>query len=209
VAYIRLASYTFGLFLPFLHTYIAAFQNEANFALANQMTPQTFLAYQDHPLDFSRRDIRLLHLHPRTTEHVSAELRVVNLADAIGTYACVSYVWGDAKKTVQIQVDGQELQVTTNLFDFLYHIRDLHNTVILWVDAICMNQNDLSEKSHQVGMMGEIYSGCSNVHVWLGMSTDPLVPKTSPFAMIEHFADKKHYHDLPGHSRDEDGKWCF
>lgn len=154
--------------------------------------------YQTQPLDRSRREIRLLHLHPRTTDHITATLSVADLESAAETYSCVSYVWGNPNETVPIEVDGHEMQITLNLFDFLHHIRDPDDTLILWVDAICINQNDLEEKSHQVAMMGDIYSGCSVVHAWLGTPSLEMVLEVNPFAMLEHIADGKHWHDLPG-----------
>ena len=38
----------------------------------------------------------------------------------------------------------------------------------IWIDAICINQSNNEEKSQQVAMMGEIYSGAAEVLVWLG-----------------------------------------
>lgn len=162
--------------------------------------------YQEKPLDASRREIRLLHLHPFCTDRITATLSVKDLASATGTYACVSYVWGDPNKTVPIEVDGQEVQITTNLFDFLYHIRDPNETLTLWADAICIDQADLNEKSQQVAMMGDIYSGCSVVHIWLGATSNALPPGTAPFAWIEHMAEGKHWHTLPSILDEQDGK---
>ncbi|KAI4949550.1 hypothetical protein J4E91_005289 [Alternaria rosae] len=170
------------------------------------MDTHNLFKYQGKPLDASRREIRLLHLYPSSTDRITATLSVKDLASATGTYACVSYVWGDPNKTVPIEVDGQEVQITTNLFDFLYHIRDPNETLTLWADAICINQADLSEKSHQVAMMGDIYSGCSVVHIWLGAISDALPLGTAPFAWIEHMAEGKHWHTLPAILDEHDGK---
>ncbi|KAI4916359.1 uncharacterized protein J4E92_009276 [Alternaria infectoria] len=137
---------------------------------------------------------------------MSPTLSVKDLASAAGTFACVSYVWGDPNKTVSIEVDNQEVQITKNLFDFLCHIRDPNETLTLWADAICINQADLNEKSQQVAMMGDIYSRCSVVHIWLGTISDSLPPGTAPFAWIEHMAEGKHWHTLPGILDEQDGK---
>jgi len=40
--------------------------------------------------------------------------------------------------------------------------------VYLWVDAVCINQSDLEERSHQVALMAEIYTRAQSVLVWLG-----------------------------------------
>lgn len=38
----------------------------------------------------------------------------------------------------------------------------------LWIDAICINQKDLEEKSSQISMMADIYRSAQEVHTWLG-----------------------------------------
>ncbi|KAF2464454.1 uncharacterized protein BDR25DRAFT_155150, partial [Lindgomyces ingoldianus] len=68
------------------------------------------------------------------------------------SYTALSYVWGKetgAKRA--IVVNGAEFQVGVNLDN-----------------AICINQKDVEEKSDQVPRMRSIYSGASNVMIWLG-----------------------------------------
>jgi hypothetical protein len=38
----------------------------------------------------------------------------------------------------------------------------------LWIDAICINQTDIAERSHQVQMMMDIYRQCECCLIWLG-----------------------------------------
>lgn len=40
----------------------------------------------------------------------------------------------------------------------------------MWADAVCINQKDLEERSHQVALMGDIYSGAGEIFIWLGNS---------------------------------------
>ena len=40
----------------------------------------------------------------------------------------------------------------------------------MWIDAICINQDDLAERSEQVSKMRTIYEGPEEVLVWLGSS---------------------------------------
>jgi len=42
---------------------------------------------------------------------------------------------------------------------------------MLWVDAVCIDQSDVEEKSHQVALMPEIYFTATKVLCWLGTST--------------------------------------
>ncbi len=55
------------------------------------------------------------------------------------------------------------------------HRADSHLPV--WIDAICINQNDVLEKNHQVAMMGEVYSGAAEVLVWLGEDDKQTMPE--------------------------------
>jgi hypothetical protein len=50
----------------------------------------------------------------------------------------------------------------------LRHLRYTEDLRILWVDAICINQQDDDEKSKQVAMMGRIYNEAQKVYAWLG-----------------------------------------
>ena len=45
---------------------------------------------------------------------------------------------------------------------------------MLWVDAICINQEDQTEKGHQVSQMRDIYKGADEVLIWLGPSNDDI-----------------------------------
>lgn len=90
-------------------------------------------------------------------------------------FEALSYEWGDPDKPRhEIIVNGQPFKVWENLFYALKYIRpvplrDNHvNSRILWIDAICINQDDIDERNHQVGMMGDIYRKADKVPVWLG-----------------------------------------
>lgn len=64
-------------------------------------------------------------------------------------------------------VDGLEFDVTSNLEAALRALRSRGHKKV-WVDALCINQKDLTERSLQVLRMGIIYSKAKNVLVWLG-----------------------------------------
>jgi Heterokaryon incompatibility protein (HET) len=71
-----------------------------------------------------------------------------------------------------VQVSGQEMLVTQNLKDALRNIRKPKDLVILWADAICINQQDEKEKEVQVQMMRDIYGTARLVTAFLGRGTD-------------------------------------
>ncbi|KAF2626661.1 HET-domain-containing protein, partial [Macroventuria anomochaeta] len=81
-------------------------------------------------------------------------------------YIALAYVWGDATDRDSILVDGQVIRVTRNLRDALEKFR--RTPAWLWVDALCINQQIVSEKSVKVSMMSKVYLKASCVAVWLG-----------------------------------------
>jgi hypothetical protein len=86
-------------------------------------------------------------------------------------YEALSYVWGDPTVTELILVDGQEVQVTTNL-KALRRLRWVTRARPLWIDALSINQSDLIEKGYQIGLMTDIYFHASAVICWLGEEAD-------------------------------------
>lgn len=122
--------------------------------------------------------IRLLHLLPlRTKDHQSSApwydcvslectFETVHLASA-PPYEALSYTWGEEAASVRILLNGKEFLVRRNLADALAALR-ISEPRVLWVDALCINQQDTAERNHQVGMMAGIFRRAERVLVWLG-----------------------------------------
>ncbi|KAK0762947.1 LOW QUALITY PROTEIN: hypothetical protein N5P37_004473, partial [Trichoderma harzianum] len=111
------------------------------------------------------------------SEGLSFHLTTVALADCSGLYDALSYVWGDPLEKINITIDGKILPVTVNLFQALNGLLSKGGPRRLWIDAICVNQEDLNERSRQVRLMGKIYKQSGNVPIWLGQSkTDISLP---------------------------------
>lgn len=86
-------------------------------------------------------------------------------------FDALSYAWGAPKDTVPISINDKQVQVTKNLHAALSAFRRNGKmcTRLLWVDAVCINQKDVAERSHQVQLMKEIYSRAGIVHIWMGL----------------------------------------
>jgi hypothetical protein len=89
-------------------------------------------------------------------------------SDISRDYSALSYVWGHASGQRHIFLNGRVFPVRKNLWDFLDVARRRLTDTAIWIDAICIAQDDLDEKNHQVQMMSTIYSQAKKVHVWLG-----------------------------------------
>lgn len=161
-------------------------------------------AYRNLRLDPSQKDIRVLRILPgRQDEPLFTVLQVNSLNNTTQRpYDCLSYVWGNVKDTEPITVNNEVLHVTKNLVRCLRHLRHQKQELVLWVDAVCINQGDLVEKSTQVAMMGEIYSRCSTVYLWLGAPESPddfhAESRPDPFAVLRKLASNCHLSELPG-----------
>jgi hypothetical protein len=111
---------------------------------------------------------RLLRILPSpTSEPIKCELDVVELQNA-PPFEALSYVWGNPDPPVQVECNGQPKSVTPNLGAALRRLRLEDKERIMWIDAICINQDDLEERSEQVKLMKRIYSQALRVIVWLG-----------------------------------------
>jgi hypothetical protein len=84
-------------------------------------------------------------------------------------FEALSYVWGDRTQTSEIIIDTYTKLVSTNLEKALRSLRR-NAKRRLWVDALCINQNDDDERSSQVRIMADIYRDAKRVLVWLGES---------------------------------------
>ncbi|KAL7620927.1 hypothetical protein AAE478_008238 [Parahypoxylon ruwenzoriense] len=81
-------------------------------------------------------------------------------------YEALSYTWGAPIFSHPIRINGIEFFVTENLDSALRHLRLASIKRYLWVDALCINQFDVKEKSIQVGRMFSIYKKARRVVAW-------------------------------------------
>ncbi|KAI4599442.1 hypothetical protein KJ359_001884 [Pestalotiopsis sp. 9143b] len=134
--------------------------------------------YRYRPLEASSDSIRLLLLDPATIEDetLCGSLVIRSLSsfeDDLNThYAALSYVWGDPSRTKSIElVDGGKRfrhGLAANLHEALRNIREENRAIWIWADAICIDQNNISERGQQVKLMGDIYRGAGCTVIYLG-----------------------------------------
>ncbi|KAF2141167.1 uncharacterized protein K452DRAFT_271807 [Aplosporella prunicola CBS 121167] len=118
-----------------------------------------------------RNEIRLLTLKGGSLdEDISCNLRRHHFSHEnlrATKFMALSYCWGDQDDKVAIHVEDKVFKVTRNLRMALQHLRGT-NSVVLWVDAICINQADRVEKNHQLEKLRSIYEWAEDVIAWLG-----------------------------------------
>ncbi|TGO55650.1 hypothetical protein BOTNAR_0240g00070 [Botryotinia narcissicola] len=121
-----------------------------------------------YTLEVSKKEVRLVTLLPGDLpDDIHCTLTTVSLIDE-PFYEALPYVWGNPTNKCDINLQGNSFPVTTNLESALRHLRYREQPRVLWIDAICINQDDIAERNSQVKYMGTIYSKSSIVHAWLG-----------------------------------------
>lgn len=79
-----------------------------------------------------------------------------DLNDEDCKYDALSYEWGDSTSTTfSIVVDGVEVSVRENLWWALWYLRQADKVRVMWIDALCIDQNNLKERNHQVCLNAE------------------------------------------------------
>lgn len=131
--------------------------------------PKTICDLIYSPLDKSRREIRLANIlpNPEPESDIHCELFTVSL-DSGPYYNALSYVWGYAGDTSTIILNEHPFTITKNLKAALRSLRSPYHEVRIWVDAVCINQGDDMERTHQVELMCDIYRSTKRTFVWLG-----------------------------------------
>ncbi|KAL1602456.1 hypothetical protein SLS60_005872 [Paraconiothyrium brasiliense] len=117
--------------------------------------------------------IRLLKLLPADSEADPVRCSVFSIELATAPpFEGLSYCWGDRTNQHFIECNERPFPVTNNLESALRRLRYPDRVRVLWIDAICINQDDPGERSVQVVFMRDIYRRAERVLVWLGPSAD-------------------------------------
>ncbi|KAL5120184.1 hypothetical protein ACEQ8H_002010 [Pleosporales sp. CAS-2024a] len=112
---------------------------------------------------------RLLSLEPGDLgSKIIGRIQEYNLIDAPAYYA-PSYVWGQEPLLHPATIDGTDILIRPNLFHAIQRIRTLQKVPFtLWIDSLCIDQANDTERSAQVGRMAQIYHEAAGVFIWLG-----------------------------------------
>ncbi|KAF3053805.1 hypothetical protein E8E11_008692 [Didymella keratinophila] len=130
---------------------------------------------------------------------MSYRFHVVSLKDA-PHFTALSYVWGSPELTKTIGLEGQEVTIRRNLWDFLSYYEPKTSPCYLWIDALCINQSCIEERNHQVAIMGQIYRRADMVIAWLGLGYEEeliQIPSALEEVYTELGPDMDYFKDVP------------
>lgn len=148
--------------------------------------------------------IRLLRVKPASGEKDPIECSLITCdLETAPLYAAASYTWGDPESVAQIWVEGSPLPVRENCRYLLWQFRLNGGYDYYWVDAICINQQDLDERNCQVAMMWKIYARAESVLISLPGPFRDIGFLAQQLRQMEFDLTKEH-----AAQREEDEKGC-
>ncbi|KAI3318140.1 hypothetical protein HD806DRAFT_549483 [Xylariaceae sp. AK1471] len=122
--------------------------------------------YTHKPL--SPKHFRLLYLLPGEKNHDLQGVVVQVPYELDDAYRTLSYVWGTDKRTEELITPDGVLQITPSLNEALRRLRHRKEAILLWVDAICINQDDNAEKAQQIRLLPTIFQRAELTYAFLG-----------------------------------------
>ncbi|KAI1735278.1 heterokaryon incompatibility protein-domain-containing protein [Xylaria scruposa] len=145
-------------------------------AVATENMPSAGLLNNQHgdryselycPLDITRCETRILLITATNPIKLSFEYASM-IDDHLEPFQAISWCWGAAGSTTQITVDGHSLSIPASAYEVILELCVPQKKKRVWIDAICINQDDIDERSQQVATMEAIYRKASMTLVWLG-----------------------------------------
>jgi hypothetical protein len=115
-----------------------------------------------------------MHICPGPiSDPIQCRLHIHNLQETPDAdYWALSYARESTSCPDTLLVNDCSINITYNLSSALRHIRDIKKDVTIWADAVCINQSDYQERSHQIQQMSSIYRSAARVIIWLGDSSE-------------------------------------
>ena len=138
---------------------------------AQRPSPENEYRYENLP----QNSFRLLEILPAQDDGdiVQCRLSTVEFKESRGHYEALSYVWGSPDQPREpISLNNAHLEIYETLHRVLVDLRCRDKERRLWIDAVCINQADITERNAQVALMREIYKYASRTVVYLGTETD-------------------------------------
>jgi hypothetical protein len=111
--------------------------------------------------------MRLLYLLPGTSESLLQAVLNHIACNYAGTYQALSYVWGSSVRDKELVTPNGIIPITTSLHKALIALRQSDQAIMVWVDAVCINQSDYKEKAQQIRLLPEIFQACECTYAFL------------------------------------------
>lgn len=153
-------------------------------------------SYRDQPYVYEpikqKSEMRLLKMQPgEADDPIRGELIIVSTSSQQDYYA-VSYTWadqtGDATRRFRAFIGSGYVSITRSCQDVLQRIRNRFYTKCVWIDSLCVDQDNVQERGHQVQLMPHIYTRAKKTYVYVGPTTskDESILEALATGRVEH-----------------------
>lgn len=165
--------------------------------------------YLYRPLNTSADEIRVLEVHAgQYIDALKCTVHNLSLQDPNIEYETISYSWGRSPKFRHLELDGKRGKAPCLAYRALKRMRQVCSSRFLWIDAVCINQSDLEERSQQVAMMNKVYSRSKGNLIYLGEHGSCVQAFESIRGVLEDAAkDTSGFKHLEGRVLDSTGAW--
>jgi hypothetical protein len=120
-------------------------------------------------LDTKLQEIRLFEIAPgNQKDDLVISVRIKRLPRKRPKFIALPYAWGRGICLRKAVVHSQSMTIGQNFDDALRQLRKSMSDHMFWIDALCINQQDIEERIQQIQIMGKIYSSADQVLIWLG-----------------------------------------
>lgn len=140
-----------------------------------------------------QQKIRLLQID-RCVPLMGLKAELVEVDDnLLGTtnYNAISYVWGIGERDRVIVLNGRPFLVTTNVYNIIYRSSSYFGKRVVWIDTICIDQNDIEEKKSQIQKMRSIYDQANTVQIFLADSPNARLAVHFMNHLLMHYGSPK------------------
>jgi hypothetical protein len=128
-------------------------------------------------------ELRLVRILPERNTRIKCEIHHASLENP-PPYTAISYAWGSAGDIRKIELEGALIPISVSLYGALEALRQGAESVMVWADALCIDQQNRDERTQQVQLMTSIYSKAESVAIWLGGDEDDSVSATNLLSAI-------------------------
>jgi hypothetical protein len=146
--------------------------------------PTSKYNYRELPDGDWIRLVTILPEHRRGDGEIEISLSVHALSSS-QPYEMLSYVWGGRFRSQTIKCEGGTLEITDNLYLCLLEIREEESRRFLWIDQVCINQQDMMERSRTIPLMPFICENAACTICWIAAPLQPSVSR-----LVDHLQSR-------------------
>lgn len=135
--------------------------------------PKTFSTSSDEASAYkysklpNRDSIRLLLLGPESSSGAISCSLIEEPISTLREYSALSYTWGTADTVKEILVNGRQMMVMQTVYDMLEWLSRRGYPQVLWIDSICINQDDAEERAQAISTMTQIFRDAQEICMFL------------------------------------------